>query len=340
MLRVLWMLSDLHACGTVRADVPARAIAQYHRDVFLCCKRDHMLSDLFAFDVFVMQRACTSDALMQIERAKQRGIKIIYDIDDDLFNIAERVGPAHAYFSRPDVRQLIAQCIGASDLVTSSTSACADAIKTYAKSPIVIVKNCIDWGHAKFAKRRAEDGRVVVGWFGSSVHRADAPLVDAALARVLSAHSNVHVQLCGNFEPSDFPESHARFAERISINGWIAPNELYAYIARWDVALCPISPHKFNDAKSEIKWVENGAVGVPCVLSPVIAYSSMVDGVDCLKAAGNSESGWFDAINALVSDKGLRERIGGAARERVSREYDSRVVAQDWVNAFRIAERM
>jgi len=339
-MRACWYLSDTHACGIVRADVPARAIGQYHRDIGLCCKRDFLLSDLFLFDLFIMQRGSREEDLRRMQMAAGRGIKTIYDLDDDLFNVPAHVKAAHDYFSLPKPREMMSEMLNTANVVTVSNTACAEVAAKHTKSPIVIVGNCIDWGHAKLAKPRVADDRIVIGWVGSEVHRPDAALIDSALIKIMEKHDNVDIRIIGNFEPKDFSPELVEFGARFHLEGWAEPNSLYATIAQFDISLCAVTPGKFNDAKSEIKWMEAGSVGVPCVVSPVRPYEKMADGHDCVKAVGNSEAGWFDAIESLVSDPAKRRCIGEAARERVSREYDSRVVAREWVNAFRIAERM
>ena len=68
------------------------------------------------------------------------------------------------------------------------------------------------------------------------------------------------------------------------------------------------------------------SIGVLCVVR---------DGVDGLLARGKGE--WHDAIRRLACSATLREELAGRAKERVLAEYDYRVRAQEWADAFRWA---
>lgn len=64
-------------------------------------------------------------------------------------------------------------------------------------------------------------------------------------------------------------------------------------------------------------------------------YQVVRDGVDGLLARGAQE--WQDAVGKLAKSKALRDDLAGAAKERVLAEYDYRVRAREWADAFRWA---
>ena len=335
-MRVAWYLSDLHACGTVRADVPARAIGQYFPGVSMALKREIMVSDYTLFDAMIFQRGCDANALGHMRTAKAQGIKVLYDLDDDLFNVPACVPDAHAAFSQEHVKDAIKAMLAEAHVVTVSCPAMVQVVEPHTKAPVLIVENCVDVGHADLAPMQPPREHPVMGWHGSMCHIADANLVSGPIKEVLDAHPGVKFQTFGNFVPEHFPEL-VGFNGRFACFPWTTPQGLYTALRGVDIGLCPQEPTRFNQVKSQSKWMEYAVLGIPTVVSPTRPYEMLKDGEDCLVAAGNAKGEWIRCLNALAGDKELRERIGHNARLRVLREYDNKIVAGHWVKALEFA---
>lgn len=336
MKSVTWYISDLIACGIVRADVPARAINQF-TSYRASCKRDTMLSDLFNSDLMVFQRGCRPQDLHHMRQAQARGIRCIYDIDDDMFNVPQHVKDAHAYFSQPETKQLIVDMLLAADLVTVSNEVMLEVVQRYTKRPARIVQNCIDMGHVRAVSagvKKAGDGTVNIAWHGSMTHVGDISIVQSPLVEILRRHKHVNLHLYGHWTDDVWGWALKEFGARVKYSGWIDPNMLYAELARHDIGLCPLENTPFNRAKSWIKWAEYGSVELPAVVSPLQPYTCVEHGEDAIIAEGNSEASWTDALDALVKDENLRKRIGRGACLKVIRKYDNGIVSKEWSRVF------
>jgi glycosyltransferase involved in cell wall biosynthesis len=90
-----------------------------------------------------------------------------------------------------------------------------------------------------------------------------------------------------------------------------------------DIALAPLERNNiFCRAKSEIKFVEAGALGVPVIASRVDAYcDAITDGVNGYLASNETE--WVAALRSLIQDRSLRLRMGQAALLTVRDRYGS-----------------
>jgi spore maturation protein CgeB len=64
-------------------------------------------------------------------------------------------------------------------------------------------------------------------------------------------------------------------------------------------------------------------------------YSVIRDGVDGILARGAQE--WHDSVKRLASSSDLRAELAGRAKERVLAEYDYRLRAREWADAYRWA---
>jgi glycosyltransferase involved in cell wall biosynthesis len=87
--------------------------------------------------------------------------------------------------------------------------------------------------------------------------------------------------------------------------------------ASWDIAVAPLRDTPFNRSKSDLKFLEYSALGLPGVFSDIVPYNrSVTDGETGLLVPNDGEA-WHDAILRLAQDQVLRERLAGAARARV-----------------------
>ena len=106
-----------------------------------------------------------------------------------------------------------------------------------------------------------------------------------------------------------------------------------------DIALAPLEMNNvFCRAKSEIKFVEAGALGLPVVASNIDPYrDSMSEGRNGFLAS--DEKGWTQALTALIQDSQLRTELGEAARQTVMRSYSPRARTIDLSNLLAALEQ-
>lgn len=333
-MNIVWYVSDLHACGIVRADVPCRAINKLP-GTRATLHYMPMLSDLVGADVAIAQRFCTPEGLARFRAMKGRGVKIIYDIDDDLFCVPEHCKDSWPVFLLPQTRNSIVAMLNEADMVTVSTRSLAESMSRYTSTPIRVVENCIDLGHADWSikHRPPKDDQVVIGWHGSCVHVGDIPIISDAIKTVLQERENVRLKLNGHFTYELFGDNLKGFGNRVTMDGWIDPMMLYRGLSEVDIGICPLIDNQFNRCKSNIKWLEYASVEVPCVVTPMPPYEMCEDGVDVLFARNKDE--WVNNLLRLVDNASLRRTIGLAARVRAGREFDNSVVASKWMDAFR-----
>jgi len=101
-----------------------------------------------------------------------------------------------------------------------------------------------------------------------------------------------------------------------------------------DVGLCPVINHKFNDAKSPLKWAEFAACGVGSICSMNPPYSDAVrDGEDG-QLVRNEPERWLEALEWVWSHPDEWAALGVRARERVERDYDIYKQAHLWLELY------
>jgi glycosyltransferase involved in cell wall biosynthesis len=95
----------------------------------------------------------------------------------------------------------------------------------------------------------------------------------------------------------------------------------------FDVAIAPSAENNLFRGKSDLRWLEASAAGIPLVAHPDV-YPEIEDGVTGVHARTPAEV--EEALIALIEDRELRERIGAQARAHVTEHRRVQVTAERW----------
>ena len=102
-----------------------------------------------------------------------------------------------------------------------------------------------------------------------------------------------------------------------------------------DIAIVPLENNHFNRCKSNIKWLEYSACGIPGVYSDILPYNSCVTQGETGILVGSSTGEWIDALKVLISQEELRKTIGKAAQKEVITNYSLSSKAHIYSDFFR-----
>ena len=291
------------------------------------CSRDiGGIDDLATYDVVVLQQPRGTAWLNAIAELQRRGTRVLFEIDDDVHGAAkaEYHGTA-ASFSKPMLRAL-ELAMRASDGLICSTEHVAARYRSF-NSETWVCHNGIDLG--RYALTRTPRETVTIGWAGGTGHRPAMVPWLRELLHVLAARPATRFMSVG---AEDFASALAeRFGSDRCLGLPWGPIETYpAAMSSFDIALAPAARTPFFRGKSELRWLEASALGIPTVADPYL-YRSIEDGVTGLHAATPAQA--REAIMALVDDEALRERIGSAARAHVREHRCIQAVAPQWERA-------
>jgi len=222
------------------------------------------------------------------------------------------------------------------DGVTTTTPYLADVFRNY--NPYVyVLPNCIEVDRWKRLSVAPHDG-VRVGWFGGMQHYEDLEVIEEVVPEVLKRRPNVTfvtTVAIPDFWRKMFDTGHPQFKTVA-----FAPFQAWPeYLAQQgcDILLAPLRDNPFNRAKSNIKWLEAGALGTPVVASPINAYADIEHERTGLLARTKDE--WIECILRLVDRSGEREEIGLAAREKVYAGWDINRRAKEWALCYHDVEK-
>lgn len=267
-----------------------------------------------------------------------RGRALVYETDDDLLGVQ----PWNGQFARvrPE-RDIVERMLRRADLVTTATPVLADRLRAF-NDAIRVVRNAVDpaWYEVP------GDVPLVTGeprllYFGSAVRMRDYAVCRPAVDEVVARHPSARRVWLGAVGSPTGGSPDAVLAAVDEIGPFIeAPRDFSAYLAamRPDIGLAPLVGDAFDQAKSELHWLEYTMAGAATVATRFAGggpYDPIRHGVDGLLVDGPGE--WLEALSALAGSPAMREDLASAARERILAEYTVETRAAEWADAYRWA---
>jgi glycosyltransferase involved in cell wall biosynthesis len=290
--------------GVVRRPISVAAMAQY--------------------DVVVLQHAEGSFVPL-IEELQAAGTTVLYEIDEDPQGMLEhRFEFFRLRYDAPRVAGMEA-AMKACDGVLVPTAHLARRVAKV-NPRVWVCRNGLDFGRYQLS-RMPQPGAVTVGWTGFVGHdEAMMPWL-AVVAAIMRRHPHVRFHSVGApFADVLKPE----FGERVLALPW---NDLMSFPASavdFDIALAPSGPTPFLRAKSDLRWLEASALGIPTVADPAV-FDEIEHGMTGFHARDLDTL--ERVLTRLVLDAGLRARVGAAAKEHVLAHRTIAAMAHNWTAA-------
>jgi 2-polyprenyl-3-methyl-5-hydroxy-6-metoxy-1,4-benzoquinol methylase/glycosyltransferase involved in cell wall biosynthesis len=275
--------------------------------------------------------------------AKQHHIKVVFDVDDLIFDpsVVESIDGFRMLSEDKKARYLdgvsmYRQMLLASDLVTVPTEYLKSQVNKLGV-PAAIIPNSVNAKQIAIAQdvvaAPRESGNVVrIGYFsGSYTHQKDFSQCESALLELMGQHSDIVLRIVGYMDLDSRWDGYAQRVERV---GFLPYCDMLKDMAQCDINIAPLEPDSpFCHAKSELKFFEAGLVGVPTVASATDTFVRAINhGVDgyCV----NTTQQWREALNGLITSKVLRTQIGAKARESALGRYTVERVVADAVKVY------
>jgi len=297
-------------------------------------------------DVVVLFRApfdeCFSVKVF-LKYAKARDIKVVFDVDDLVFDpdIVDQID-AFRSLSPDEQKHYVAgvhayrKLLLASDAVTVPTEYLRARVESIGK-PAFVVPNSINDEQLAVAtrleaERREKADTVRIGYFsGTRTHQADFAQCADALFDLMQTHANTVLRIVGYL---DLDARWNVLSDRIERMEFQPYQTMLRTLNDCDINIAPLELKSvFCQGKSEIKFFEAGMLGVPTIASATETFARVIEnGVNgyCLY----SPEEWRDAFRALVNSESLRESVGAKAKETALKRFAIDQVAKVAANAY------
>jgi len=294
------------------------------------------MNEISECDVMMVQRAMMEGNEKMLNIARTHGIKIIYDLDDNLW-APPKFNPAFAKLKTAEAIKGLLTCARWADVLTVSTSELASVVlnelghlKNLASNkdiPIVVVGNYVDLKLFEPPLWERDPDKVVIGWGGSNTHLGDIDEVWNMLPDIVLKYPNVYLETVGHDPPKQLI-GH----ERVRVREWCHISEFAKRYAtwNWDIVLAPLDKHRFNRSKSCIKMQEAGAIGKPCLAQDINPYRFFCADMPDLKWLLCDSLQWKKKLCELIENKQLRLELGKMMRENVEENFTIEKAVPQW----------
>ncbi len=288
--------------------------------------------DLDPFDLIIFQRVYHPELLKILHWAKQMGKPTIYEIDDQLLDMPPE-HPLYNEHSRADYRQCIIEFLQQVDHVTVSTEPLRQDLSQY-NSNITLLPNYLD--ETIFTKPKvapSREGPVRIGYAAGWTHEDDFRQALPAVRRLQKEYGNKIRLVFFMYMPKELKEDPT--VEHV---GGAANLPEYARLlaqAQLDIGLAPLSSSRFNECKSDMKFLEYGSQRIAGIYSRQTPYAgSVIDGVTGLFVEKEDPDLWYEKIKYLIEQPEERKRIQQQAHDYVWRERTLDRKAHSWYDLY------
>jgi glycosyltransferase involved in cell wall biosynthesis len=294
--------------------------------------RDLRADDSFidAADALVICRARYNAGIARmIARARKRGIPIMFDCDDLVFNI-DRLHLLVDSLNQDQNQEVVWNDwfasigrIGATlrlcDGFIATNSYLAERAREYeprlrtAVMPNYLNREQQELSQALHRAKRdsgwARDGRIHVGYFsGSPTHARDLAVASPAICRLLDSDPRVVLRVVGFLDPD---QELSRYQDRIEHYPLQDFLNLQRLIAEVEINIAPLQENTFTNCKSELKFFEAAICGTLTLATPTFTFrNSITHGETGLLVPSH---GWDQALREAVSIVGDVDRYAGIA---------------------------
>lgn len=289
-------------------------------------KKKSIMPDFSSYKVVVLQQPASKAWREFIKKLRDVGVVVIFEVDDYVHGIAHL--DQHDYKAAFDKKHLweMEQTMKVCDALIASTEWIKGNYSHFNRRTY-LCRNGIDLRRYELTKPRRES--VNIGWAGATGHlKAVVPWFQQ-VAAIMRMRENVNfISIGQNFAAAFqqyFPD------ERAIAIPWSQVEQYPAAMTMFDIALAPAAGGGWWRGKSDLRWLEAGALGIPIVADPRV-YPEVEDGVTGFTAVNPMEAA--EKILALADGEKLRTSIGQNARRHVREKRSIDVMAKQWLDVF------
>jgi glycosyltransferase involved in cell wall biosynthesis len=284
------------------------------------------VADIFSsthYDAVLVHRAISIIGPAWFERLVVKlGQSLIYDFDDAIFRLHTTEANRNVgWLKFPGKTATICRL---SHRVVVGNSYLAEFARRY-NPRVTVIPTSVDTNLYQPSVQRPPNGKVVIGWTGSSTSQTYLEMF-APVLREIMRDRRVELRVHSDRRP-DLPG--IPFIWR----PWVAETEVEE-IANFDIGIMPMPDDEWSRGKCAMKALLYMALGIPAVCTAVGANLEVIThGKNGLLAATPEE--WLKNLRALVDDRQLRERLGDEGRQTVEDRYSMRRSAELFADVVR-----
>ena len=240
-------------------------------------------------------------------------VTLVVDQDDNVFELPWG-NLAIFYWQRPRYEKQ-ASLLTTADWVICSTAPLEAYMKRFNEKTVVI-PNMIDPKDWNLNRKKKKNKKIKIGWVFSQTHVPDLPVINEALCDIMEEFKDV-----AEFEMLGGEKHIFGFDYRAVAGCPFTEFTKKMELLNWDISIAPLTDNKFNECKSNIKWLESTMAGAAFIGSKVYPYEHSIKNGKTGFVCGSKEQ-WKNALRKLITDEKLRNEMVENARKVVLDKYN------------------
>ena len=298
---------------------------EIEKNAFVQAQIEHLYKKC---DVAVFQTIAYPWAICFLLGLKEKYKKpTLMEIDDYMFDLPASNVASNVYKSGSQCARTSTIHLEMSDGIITSTNYLKRAYSAHNKN-IYVVRNGIDfevWDNLIPSKKRKH---LRIGFAGGPNHTRDVEYIARAVLQIRDEYPNVDFMFFGcvidRLKNQKRIKTHEDFVDRK-----VYPQHLKNM--GFDIGLAPLVDNQFNRSKSNLRWQEYSALGIPTIASPIIPFKESIEH-NKTGLLAKSHQDWVDAMRLLINDEAKRKAIGQKAYYRVKKDYDVKKIAKEYAD--------
>jgi glycosyltransferase involved in cell wall biosynthesis len=270
-------------------------------------------------DVAFFHNYWEPEAMGILRSLQWNGIRVVANVDRDLFDAPDRESP-------PRARQ-VCEAVDAVFVPNRPLASCFSRVN----AKVEVNPSGIDLALWRGLKAKPRDSVRTVGFAAAATHSANLEILRPVLAKLSNKFKQEGIRfVCFGFQPS-WLSGVLPGPELVESCG---PEDYPARLMKLgiDLALAPLAINPFNKSRSVLKLYEYAAAGAVTIATSAEPYASAIqDGTTGLLVDNKPES-WIQAISKLIRTPDLRRQLLDAARQALER-HDLSVTAPRMLEA-------
>ena len=283
------------------------------------------------------------------EMRQKYGKLTLIDMDDNHVDVPTWNEAFHSYGPNSYHRRMALESLRLADGVIVSTPHLKE-LYSHLNENIEINQNSLDFkGDSSFigwdkARPRKHKG-LRIGWIGGRSHFDDLAMLAPMLRELLVAHPEITLCLVNSALKRSYDMLRLPYPfeglNNVQLADRSVPINRYAKFAAhfgFDIGIAPLVDCNFNRSKSNLRWLEYSAMGIPSVCSDISHFSQTIrNNKDGILIKNNDLKSWRGALEFLIGNRDARETMGRMAYKRVRDDFN---VKKNAAGYFRMIKRL
>jgi GT2 family glycosyltransferase len=321
--RALVYPADREGCGEYRIIAPSRALLR--SGLVHCCETMRLATPpevaRIAPDSIVFQRQLEWHQIEVIEQVKNTSAAFrVFELDDLITNLPLK--SVHRKAMAPDISERLKKALSLCNRLIVSTEPLACSYGKLCDEAVVVSNRLEKARWLGLSPKRRLDKRPRVGWAGAVGHFGDLTLIASVVEATAREVDWVFFGMC----PDRLKRWVAEYHE------WVPLHDYAEKLASLDLdlAVAPLEPHPFNEAKSNLRLLEYGVLGYAVLCTDILPYQCDLPVV----RVANRHRSWVTAIRDMVADREACQRAGEQLRATVVENWMLEDHLEEWRRAW------